>query len=375
MGDDSDDDSLPPPARPAVPVAPQPPPVRGSAEMHNDDSSDDSSDSSTVGSRPQPVTASPVRVIENLPKAKQPARPAVTAPPTAVQVDCDEDTSTSVSSDTSDESILPPKLQRQANLTENQDARNLELVEEERRKQMREEEERKRRMDAEEKQRQKDAEERIRKEEQEILSLKAEHVEVIAKLKAQCMEEIAKIEADHAVEVANFRASHDEESAKLRRNASEAMRRRDQLLQERDIATDQLLGREREGARLQQQLADARQDVLDHSMKLKSCQAGSRGLSRLGLPSTPLDHNVGNGLTLQAVQQRCKTLELEVTKTHDALERKQTECEKWRRRGRFPTHNSGAATTRAPESGPFALGPPADEFGIAAPTIFSFPAK
>merc|ERR1712232_1449028 len=143
------------------------------------------------------------------------------------------------------------------------------------------------------------------------------------------------------------------EVSRLRCALADAERRRTRVKRDRDDAADQLMSRQREGVLLQQQCADARNEVLELSNQVKSCNFLPQVASQLGL--SILENSMANAsalnssminmsfpgfgdegrldVELQQVRARCKSLERECARTHESLERKQTECEHWRRRG------------------------------------------
>eukprot|EP00928_Gymnodinium_smaydae_P073786 TRINITY_DN56914_c0_g1_i1.p1 TRINITY_DN56914_c0_g1~~TRINITY_DN56914_c0_g1_i1.p1 ORF type:complete len:371 (-),score=107.57 TRINITY_DN56914_c0_g1_i1:60-1172(-) len=180
---------------------------------------------------------------------------------------------------------------------------------------------------------------------QAMVELKAEQTEELANLRAQHTEELARHDVQHQTQVSALLAHHAEEVSRLRCAAEDADRRRNRHRKARDDAAEQLLARQREGALLQQQCADARNEVLELTGQVKACQALPRVMSQLGLSGINASfqsHNLSLPFfaedarldaELQQVRRRCKSLERECARTHDSLERKQSECERWRRLG------------------------------------------
>jgi len=185
---------------------------------------------------------------------------------------------------------------------------------------------------------------------QDIAQLKAEQAEELAALQANHMEELVKLETRYQNQAADLRAESAEEAARLRLQMEDAVRRREQLRQERDEAQDQLRARQREGSLLQQQCAEARQEVLDLTVQAKAFHASGSGMFG-GVDTLPTDTES----EIQAMWQHCKTLERDCARMHDALEKKQVECEQWRKRASEPLRQLPSTIRR--EEGPFTLGP------------------
>jgi len=80
---------------------------------------------------------------------------------------------------------------------------------------------------------------------------------------------------------------------------------------------------------------------------------------RVSHDETQLQKGRGPGSELRSVQRRCKRLERECRQTHGALERKQAECERWRKR----SFDEGSSTSKIEKklevrgAGIFTLGP------------------
>mmetsp|Transcript_48166 Transcript_48166/g.112664 ORF Transcript_48166/g.112664 Transcript_48166/m.112664 type:complete len:715 (-) Transcript_48166:73-2217(-) len=184
---------------------------------------------------------------------------------------------------------------------------------------------------------------------QDIAQLKAEQSEELAALQANHMEELVKLETRYQNQAADLRAESTEEAARLRLQMEDAVRRREQLRQERDEAQDQLRARQREGSLLQQQCAEARQEVLDLTVQAKAFHASGSGM--FGGDALPTDTES----EIQAMWQHCKTLERDCARMHDALEKKQVECEQWRKRASEPLRQLPSTVRR--DECPFTLGP------------------
>jgi hypothetical protein len=211
---------------------------------------------------------------------------------------------------------------------------------------------------------------------QSLTGLGADQSRELSELRAQHTEEFAKLETQFQSQIANLRAHHAEEVSRLRCALDDAERRRNRVKRDRDEAADQLLARQREGALLQQQCSDARNEVLELSNQVKSCNLLPQVASQLGL--SVLDCSMANAsainssminmsfpdvaeqrridMELQQMRQHCKSLERECARTHEALERKQTECERWRRRG-IAASPSGTRLLAVADGSTFTLGP------------------
>jgi len=205
---------------------------------------------------------------------------------------------------------------------------------------------------------------------QALASVSLQHFEEMSALQAQQTEELSKLEVDLQSEVSTLHSQNADEASRLRCILDDVNRRMERLRQERDEATDHFLSQQREGARLQQQYADAREEVLDLASQVRTYQSAPRVASQLGfsldgsmasLSFLPLPGDDPNlDAELEEIRRQCKLLERECSRTHDALERKQAECERWRRRSLEPATRQQplspiSAGTRWLE--PFTLGP------------------
>merc|ERR1711948_96003 len=182
-----------------------------------------------------------------------------------------------------------------------------------------------------------------------------------------------------------------EESPTLKADLEETSRRRDRLRQERHETTEQLAARQREGARLQQQCADARQEVLELQSQVRSAPAMASVASRPhGMvtslsTSSLLDASMLSGMhgasrhpravdfELGDLGSRCRSLERECAKMHSALEKSHEIHAKWRRRG-LGRNVPRPESKRMSGFGPFALGPPEERSAISdVPTVVEQP--
>eukprot|EP00929_Paragymnodinium_shiwhaense_P101794 TRINITY_DN64980_c0_g1_i1.p1 TRINITY_DN64980_c0_g1~~TRINITY_DN64980_c0_g1_i1.p1 ORF type:complete len:633 (+),score=186.48 TRINITY_DN64980_c0_g1_i1:83-1981(+) len=204
-----------------------------------------------------------------------------------------------------------------------------------------------------------------------VVKMKAEHVEEIAHLRAEQTEELARLEAQHQTQMATIRAQHAEETSRNRCGIKDAVQRKERQRFERDEVYEQLAAKQKEGQQLQQQLTEAREAVLDLSNQLKAVPVHPLVASQLGLSldasmasmsfqfQFPEDHYLEGELV--SSRQLCRSLERECARTHDLLEKKQAECERWRQRvvdskGVAISHDS--SRTALP---PLTLGPRGEE--------------
>jgi len=196
-------------------------------------------------------------------------------------------------------------------------------------------------------------------------ALKAEQQEELTTLSVAQTEEVAALEVSWQTQVTDLRSWQHGEAARLRCNLEEANQRKEGLRMDRDDSCDQLLARQREGTHLQQQLADSRQEVVDLRMQLKTFHNTSGIMHQSGMS---LDNSMASqsyfqagpgedprlDAELQMMRRSCSQLQRDCMKWHDALEQKQAECERWRKRSfDAPNHALAGHVT----SGPFTLGP------------------
>mmetsp|Transcript_55461 Transcript_55461/g.112845 ORF Transcript_55461/g.112845 Transcript_55461/m.112845 type:complete len:525 (-) Transcript_55461:88-1662(-) len=179
---------------------------------------------------------------------------------------------------------------------------------------------------------------------QMVSELKAAQVEELSNLRTSQLEELAKLEVEWTTQVSDLKSYHSEEVRSLRHQIEETTRRCQRMLMERDDAREQLLVRQREGARAQQQCSDARHEVLELSVQVRSTTPGTatparhlnRSLSASFLDS-PYKMSIQDARELDAealdLRQRCRDLERLCSRMHSLLERGQEACERWRKAG------------------------------------------
>lgn len=181
---------------------------------------------------------------------------------------------------------------------------------------------------------------------QMVSELKAAQVEELSNLRTSQLEELAKLEVEWTTQVSDLKSYHSEELRSLRHQIEETTRRCQRMLMERDDAREQLLVRQREGARAQQQCSDARHEVLELSVQIRSTTPTgtatparhlNRSLSASFLDSPNYNMSIQDARQLDAeafdLRQRCRDLERLCSRMHSLLERGQEACERWRKAG------------------------------------------
>lgn len=196
---------------------------------------------------------------------------------------------------------------------------------------------------------------------QMVSELKAAQVEELSNLRTSQLEELARLEVEWTTQVSDLKSYHSEEVRSLRHQIEETTRRCQRMLMERDDAREQLLVRQREGARVQQQCSDARHEVLELSVQVRSTPGATparqlnRSLSASFLDS-PYKMSIQDARELDAealdLRQRCRDLERLCSRMHGLLERGQEACERWRKAG-----VSVATLEDQGDVHPFELGP------------------
>jgi len=167
--------------------------------------------------------------------------------------------------------------------------------------------------------------------------------------KAAQAEELAKFVPAHAAEVAELGARHSKEAAHLQLvhggHASElsaalevASRRREAHRRDRDEAQGEHDTRQREGVALHQECSDARQQLLNLSTEVKEAIWRTEAASPWG-DLLELAEAEGSDPEIEEYAEdlhwRCRQLQRECTRTHDALEKKHAEVDRWRSRRFF----------------------------------------
>lgn len=223
---------------------------------------------------------------------------------------------------------------------------------------------------------------------QAVAHLKARHAEELMSLRPRHAESTERIKAQHQADVNALHQLHAEEALVLREALKQAAGERDLLREDLDEASDAFAAWQREGARLQEQYSDARQEVLDLSLEV-------RDMLWRAPPPAPLDELLELAededpymeLELQDLCQRCHSLERQcatLEKLHDqavdptaifaerrrrrALQRRMDE-KKGTRAGRLgERHCQRAGGDESLDSSelPFVLGPECDaEVGLS----------
>lgn len=159
----------------------------------------------------------------------------------------------------------------------------------------------------------------------------------------------------------------------MRFQFEEATQRCNWLRHDRDEAAKQLVARQREGAHLGQQWADARNEVLElrsqvraatgappHGLRpppaaaaLKGSRAPVGGTGGLRPPARAATDPRAVDCELSTLRVRCATLEQEAARMLKALERGQNACERSRRRALNQSLDQSALCSLATSPAPF----------------------
>lgn len=162
-----------------------------------------------------------------------------------------------------------------------------------------------------------------------VSQLEAAHAEEIAILSSNHREGFAALEAEHEFrfsgledrmheELATLKANNAEELMSLRAALEAARWEADMFRREHaDIVRETCL-RQRENARLLKRQAEAKQEAVESSVKLEAIR-----VSEVGAPAREAE--------LQALQHRYAMLHRTAAEWGEALQRKRTDCEAWRR--------------------------------------------
>eukprot|EP00929_Paragymnodinium_shiwhaense_P070991 TRINITY_DN36068_c0_g1_i1.p1 TRINITY_DN36068_c0_g1~~TRINITY_DN36068_c0_g1_i1.p1 ORF type:complete len:715 (+),score=182.11 TRINITY_DN36068_c0_g1_i1:112-2256(+) len=154
---------------------------------------------------------------------------------------------------------------------------------------------------------------------EEVAILRSMHLEELSDMRARHAAGIGEIEAARREEVSSLKAQIAEECGNLTTSREAALWQADVYVREQQDAVREVCLRQRENARLAKRHGEARQEALELSVKLEALRAASTGA-----PAREAE--------LNAVRQRCHLLQRTVAEWREALERKQLDCEVWRRR-------------------------------------------
>jgi len=162
----------------------------------------------------------------------------------------------------------------------------------------------------------------------------------------------------HEAAVAHLRLVHSGRVVEATATLQAAERRRDALLRERDVASQECALRQREGTLLQRACAEARSEVMSYVAEVQ--EATWRTEEAASPYGDLLELAMGEEFQqwaqqdLEELRVECRRLQRELVRTHSALGREQAEAERWRRRGL--QHASWTCVRTAElESGPFVL--------------------
>lgn len=192
-----------------------------------------------------------------------------------------------------------------------------------------------------------------------VATLRAEHAREQAALNLKHNEELLRWEAELHGRVSELGAQRAADTSRLRTVLADLTRNTTRMAREREDAVEHLTAQQQEGSRLHQQYAEAREEVLDLASQVRAYQDVPRVASQLGmsldgsmasiefLPWPGEDPELDKELEL--VRRQCKALERECQRTHDSLEKKQTECERWRKRALEEQRRHAAGQGSGPE--------------------------
>lgn len=184
---------------------------------------------------------------------------------------------------------------------------------------------------------------------------KAAHAEDLAALVPVQTAEISELETKYDKEMSQLQIVHSGQSAELNAALEGAARRRDAHGRERDDAQREHDARQQENVLLHQDCSDERQEVLHFSTEVKEAMWRAEAASPYGDLLELAEAEGSDSETEEYAEDlrlRCRQLQRECARTHDALDKKQAEAERWRSR-RLLRMGRGEATC---DSEPFVLG-------------------
>jgi len=154
---------------------------------------------------------------------------------------------------------------------------------------------------------------------EEVAVLRSLHHEEIADARARHASRMGEIEAARQEEVAMLKVGNAEELSNLKSALENAQWQADVHVREQQDAVRETCLRQRENARLAKRFGESRQEVLELAVKLEAIRAATAGA-----PAREAE--------LHAINQRSMLLQRTAAEWREALERKQLDCEVWRRR-------------------------------------------
>lgn len=210
---------------------------------------------------------------------------------------------------------------------------------------------------------------------QTVDSVKSQHADKLFALREEHAADIARQEEELDYRVEDLKIQRAAEAQRLQAELGHFQQQGERAALDRQEAMEDLQEQQREGSRLQQQCADAREEVLDLASQVRAYQEEPRVAAQLGVS---LDGSMASisflplpgddpqlDAELDAARRQCKALERECQRTHATLEKKQAECERWRarilerrRRGGLPStlEEPLGDSEQQPASAPFLLG-------------------
>mmetsp|Transcript_139807 Transcript_139807/g.257382 ORF Transcript_139807/g.257382 Transcript_139807/m.257382 type:complete len:723 (+) Transcript_139807:78-2246(+) len=153
----------------------------------------------------------------------------------------------------------------------------------------------------------------------EISMLRSCHCEEMAEIRGLHSTRRAEIETARLDEISALKTGHSEDLSKLR-SAIEAARWQSEVyIREQQDAVREVCLRQRENARLAKRHNEARQEALELAVKLEAMRA-----AEAGAPAREAE--------LHVVRQRCMLLQRTADEWRQALENKNADCDRWRKR-------------------------------------------
>jgi len=184
---------------------------------------------------------------------------------------------------------------------------------------------------------------------------RATHADRLAVFHVGLADEISASESTREAEVSHMRVVHEGRVVEFSTALDAAVRRRDFLCREKEDGVNELTARRDEGVALQQECADARKDVLHYVGEVKEAQwrAEEAPFADLLELAEAIDEDPHLEEDIEDLQSRCRQLQRECERTHQALEKKQAEADRWRDRGLATESKVDQA---GDDDGPFVLG-------------------
>eukprot|EP00928_Gymnodinium_smaydae_P100716 TRINITY_DN9947_c0_g2_i1.p1 TRINITY_DN9947_c0_g2~~TRINITY_DN9947_c0_g2_i1.p1 ORF type:complete len:790 (+),score=221.63 TRINITY_DN9947_c0_g2_i1:61-2430(+) len=154
---------------------------------------------------------------------------------------------------------------------------------------------------------------------EELAHVRSAFTEEGADLRARHATRMAEIEGARQADLAQIRAAHAEELLLLRSAFEDSEWQAEVYVREQQEAVREACIRQRENARIAKRCSEARAEALELAVKLEALRAAGRGA-----PAREAE--------LEAVRQRCSLLQRTAAEWRESLEKKNRDCERWRRR-------------------------------------------